>query len=151
MSSFTYGVYGLFLRHPGRGLRIIAFLLGLPECRVISFLSHYERLKFHLKLKGHFGKTSVVIWDSDHSRRRVHWSPIMKVFLPHLAFVLSAAASSVAGISTIDHDKVVGCYFGAWAFYRPGVGKFDIPDFDARYTLEIFYKQALKLRFGKKI
>jgi len=63
----------------------------------------------------------------------------MKVFLPHLAFVLSAVASSVAGISTIDHDKVVGCYFGAWAFYRPGVGKFDIPDFDASLCTHGYY------------
>ena len=47
--------------------------------------------------------------------------------------VASVALTSVAGISTNDHDKVVGCYFGAWAFYRPGTGKFDIPDIDPRY------------------
>ena len=66
--------------------------------------------------------------------------------------VASVALTSVAGISTNDHDKVVGCYFGAWAFYRPGTGKFDIPDIDPRYfpviriivTLEHLTKKCLQ-------
>merc|ERR1712038_562731 len=55
-----------------------------------------------------------------------HFTPNMRLLLAAVA-VASVALTSVAGISTNDHDKVVGCYFGAWAFYRPGTGKFDIP------------------------
>ena len=50
-----------------------------------------------------------------------------------LFLVLSAAFTACSASSSLDHNKVVGCYFGAWAFYRKGEGQFDIEDFDARY------------------
>jgi chitinase len=36
-------------------------------------------------------------------------------------------------------DKKMICYFGAWAFYRPGKGKFDIPDIDPFVCTHINY------------
>jgi len=62
----------------------------------------------------------------------------MRLLLAAVA-VASVALTSVAGISTNDHDKVVGCYFGAWAFYRPGTGKFDIPDIDPSLCTHGYY------------
>ena len=50
-----------------------------------------------------------------------------------LLFLMLSAASACNALSSLDHNKVVGCYFGAWAFYRKGEGQFDIEDFDARY------------------
>jgi len=56
-----------------------------------------------------------------------------------VAVALAFGCGVSASISTLDHDKVVGCYFGAWAFYRPGVGKYDIPDFDASLCTHGYY------------
>jgi len=35
--------------------------------------------------------------------------------------------------------KHVGCYFGAWAFYRPGDGKFDIDDINPHLCTHVYY------------
>merc|ERR1712038_1116512 len=49
-----------------------------------------------------------------------HWAFIMKL----LAFLLALASVVYA------HDKIVGCYWGVWSFYRPGYGAFDVDDID---------------------
>merc|ERR1712198_415805 len=38
--------------------------------------------------------------------------------------------------------KRLACYFGAWAFYRPGFGKFDIGDIDPHLCTHVFYAFA---------
>jgi len=38
-----------------------------------------------------------------------------------------------------DHKKLVGCYWGTWAFYRPGYGKFDVPNIDTSLCTHGFY------------
>ena len=42
--------------------------------------------------------------------------------------------------------KEVGCYWGTWAFYRPGDGKFDVPDIGDQLFAEIanFYQTMNK-------
>merc|ERR1712141_96063 len=50
-----------------------------------------------------------------------HWAFIMKL----LAFLLALATVAYG------HDKIVGCYWGVWSFYRPGYGAFDVDDIDA--------------------
>jgi len=42
-----------------------------------------------------------------------------------LAFLLALATVAYG------HDKIVGCYWGVWSFYRPGYGAFDVDDIDA--------------------
>ena len=37
------------------------------------------------------------------------------------------------------HDKVVGCYWGTWSFYRTGFGKFDVNDIDPSLCTHGFY------------
>jgi len=41
--------------------------------------------------------------------------------------------------TAVAHDKIMGCYFGAWAFYRVGFGKFDIDDIDPNLCTHGFY------------
>jgi len=38
-----------------------------------------------------------------------------------------------------DHKKLVGCYWGTWAFYRPGYGKFDVDNIDVNLCTHGFY------------
>ncbi|KAG8229433.1 hypothetical protein J437_LFUL000955 [Ladona fulva] len=45
-----------------------------------------------------------------------------------------AAAASVA-----DDKKVVVCYYGSWAVYRPGAGSFDVEDIDPFLCTHIIY------------
>jgi chitinase len=52
------------------------------------------------------------------------------------AVVASAAA---AYATTKQHDKIVSCYYSSWAFYRPGLGKFDIDDIDPDLCTHGFY------------
>ena len=35
-----------------------------------------------------------------------------------LAFALIAASLATAQDGSADHGKIMGCYFGSWAFYR---------------------------------
>jgi len=39
----------------------------------------------------------------------------------------------------IDHDKIVGCYWGTWSFYRPGYGQFRVEDVDPNLCTHGFY------------
>jgi len=41
--------------------------------------------------------------------------------------------------SVKDHNKVVGCYWGTWAFYRPGYGKFDVDNVPVDQCTHGFY------------
>ena len=38
-----------------------------------------------------------------------------------------------------NHDRIVGCYWGAWSFYRDGFGKFDVPDIDPNLCTHGYY------------
>merc|ERR1712055_482199 len=38
-----------------------------------------------------------------------------------------------------DHKKLVGCYVGTWAFYRPGYGKFTVDNIDSTLCTHGFY------------
>jgi len=59
--------------------------------------------------------------------------------LTFLAFALVAASLVTAQDGSADHGKIMGCYFGSWAFYRPGLGKFDVPDIDPTLCTHGFY------------
>ncbi|XP_046399185.1 chitinase-3-like protein 1 [Ischnura elegans] len=45
-----------------------------------------------------------------------------------LLFLVGVAAA--ATLQTAENDKVVVCYYGTWAVYRQGAGKFDVEDID---------------------
>jgi chitinase len=60
-------------------------------------------------------------------------------FLILSALVALFASQNVLAISTKDHDKIVGCYWGTWSFYRTGYGKFDVDQFDADLCTHGFY------------
>ena len=38
-----------------------------------------------------------------------------------------------------NHDRIVGCYWGAWSFYRDGFGKFDVDDIDPNLCTHGYY------------
>jgi len=37
------------------------------------------------------------------------------------------------------HGKIVSCYFSSWAFYRPGLGEFDVANIDPNLCTHGFY------------
>jgi len=41
--------------------------------------------------------------------------------------------------NTKNHKKIIGCYWGTWAYYRPGYGKFDIDNIDTSLCTHGFY------------
>jgi chitinase len=41
-----------------------------------------------------------------------------------------------------DNDKVLVCYYGSWAVYRPGAGKFDVEDIDPYMCTHVIYSFA---------
>jgi len=47
-----------------------------------------------------------------------------------LALAALAAASSAASIHGNSQPYIATCYYGSWAVYRPGAGKFDVEDID---------------------
>ncbi|XP_063834199.1 probable chitinase 2 isoform X2 [Ostrinia nubilalis] len=52
-----------------------------------------------------------------------------------LLFVLSFCASAVFA----NDDKIVVCYYGTWATYRTGLGKFDVDDIDPFLCTHLVY------------
>ena len=56
-----------------------------------------------------------------------------------LVFVaLASAVTADSGLRYV-HDKVAGCYFGGWAFYRHGDGKYDVKDIDPTLCTHGYY------------
>ena len=74
--------------------------------------------------------------------------------------IVVAASLAAAQDGSADHGKIMGCYFGSWAFYRyqssplicsvdrawksspfcrPGLGKFDVDDIDPTLCTHGFY------------
>ena len=39
----------------------------------------------------------------------------------------------------LGHDKIMVCYYGSWAVYRPGAGKFDVEDIDPHLCTHLVY------------
>jgi len=60
----------------------------------------------------------------------------MLVKLLALAAVMATVAQSQM---QYNHDKIVACYYSSWAFYRPGIGEFDVDDIDPRLCSHGFY------------
>ena len=62
----------------------------------------------------------------------------MKAFL---SVILSVGffATIATGSRQEGKDKILGCYFGAWATYRPGYGQFEIEDIDASLCTHGYY------------
>jgi len=70
----------------------------------------------------------------------------MKGLLAFFVFSIIYAGTTVLGndvkpykYTTKDHNKIVGCYWGTWAYYRPGYGKFDIANIDPNLCTHGFY------------
>lgn len=63
----------------------------------------------------------------------------MKFLLTLASFCAFCAITSVSAQTVNDHNKIVGCYWGTWAFYRPGSGKFDIKDIDVSLCTHGYY------------
>jgi len=63
----------------------------------------------------------------------------MHSYLTVAAVILSAVAALTSAATTADHNKIVGCYWGAWAFYRPDQGKFDVDNIDPELCTHGFY------------
>ena len=78
-----------------------------------------------------------------------------------MVVVFAFAIGGASGDGEADHGKIMGCYYGSWAFYRlrhekntvgeqintnellhnfrPGYGKFDVPDIDPTLCTHGFY------------
>merc|ERR1719309_557665 len=63
----------------------------------------------------------------------------MLLFLAAVVAILAGAHSLPQNSPVKTGGKHVGCYFGAWAFYRPGDGKFDVDDIDPQLCTHIYY------------
>ena len=73
----------------------------------------------------------------------------MRILLPVLLTAIMAASTAedypneyVEGYTVKDHEKVVVCYWGTWANYRPGAGKFTPEDIDATLCTHLIYTFA---------
>ena len=53
-----------------------------------------------------------------------------------------STASSAPGVSVSEHSKVVICYWGTWANYRPGLGKFVAANVDGDLCTHLVYSFA---------
>jgi len=67
----------------------------------------------------------------------------IKAMVSVAGLVLLAAATANAEGGKADHGKIMGCYWGAWSFYRGDTGKFDVEDFDASLCTHGFYGFAV--------
>ena len=56
-------------------------------------------------------------------------------------FVLSLFLTCVIGRS-LENDKKIVCYYGAWSLYRPGDGKFTAEDIDPTLCTHLMYSFA---------
>lgn len=56
-----------------------------------------------------------------------------------LAAIAALAYASALPASTKADKKRVVCYFGSWAVYRPGLGKFDVENIDPHICTHIIY------------
>ena len=73
----------------------------------------------------------------------------MRILLPVLLTAIMAASTAedypndyVEEYTVKDHEKVVVCYWGTWANYRPGAGKFTPEDIDANLCTHLIYTFA---------
>ncbi|XP_032675832.1 chitinase-3-like protein 1 isoform X2 [Odontomachus brunneus] len=53
-------------------------------------------------------------------------------------WILLAALAALASVAQANTDKIV-CYFGSWAVYRPGQGKFDVEDIDPTLCTHLIF------------
>ncbi|CAG0912515.1 unnamed protein product [Notodromas monacha] len=65
----------------------------------------------------------------------------MKAVVLLCAVCVAAVAGGFLGGSVAEkaEDKVFVCYFGSWAKYRPGLGKFDVENIDPYLCTHIIY------------
>merc|ERR1711963_384414 len=62
------------------------------------------------------------------------------IHLMKMRVLLALATLALFGVSSvISHDKIVGCYWGTWSFYRPGYGQFRVEDLDASLCTHGYY------------
>ncbi|XP_043196453.1 probable chitinase 2 [Amphibalanus amphitrite] len=59
-----------------------------------------------------------------------------------LGLLLTLAARHTTGQDVTTHDRVVVCYFGSWAFYRPEEGKFTVDNIDPQLCTHVVYAFA---------
>ncbi|XP_046398944.1 chitinase-3-like protein 1 [Ischnura elegans] len=53
--------------------------------------------------------------------------------------LLLVGIAAVAAKPKAPADKVLVCYYGSWAVYRPGAGKFDVEDIDPTICTHVVY------------
>nr|AAX69085.1 teratocyte released chitinase [Toxoneuron nigriceps] len=56
-----------------------------------------------------------------------------------LAILLAACVAAAYGSAISNQEKKIVCYFGSWAVYRPGRGKFDIKYIDPTLCTHLIY------------
>ncbi|ROT64165.1 chitinase 5 [Penaeus vannamei] len=56
-----------------------------------------------------------------------------------LAAAVGGEASPGGGGGARRDDRVMVCYFGSWAVYRPGAGRFDVEDIDTDICTHLIY------------
>ncbi|XP_037088510.1 probable chitinase 2 isoform X2 [Pollicipes pollicipes] len=59
-----------------------------------------------------------------------------------VALLATLAAGPAAGQDVTSHDRVVVCYVGSWAYYRPEEGKFTVDDVDPQLCTHVVYAFA---------
>jgi len=65
---------------------------------------------------------------------------LQSIHLMKMRIFLAFVTLSLFGVSTvISHDKIVGCYWGTWSFYRPGYGQFRLENLDASLCTHGYY------------
>ena len=62
------------------------------------------------------------------------------LLLSVLLVTLTSWTSAGAGVT--GHDKVVMCYWGTWAYWRPGAGKFETSNIDGNLCTHLIYSFA---------
>ncbi|XP_046398093.1 probable chitinase 2 [Ischnura elegans] len=63
-------------------------------------------------------------------------------FRVSLLLLLVGFAVVASRPKALSDDKVLVCYFGSWAVYRPGAGKFDVEDIDPYICTHVIYEFA---------
>merc|ERR1711872_911521 len=87
---------------------------------------------------------------------RVYSLEFVKMGFPTLVLVLLGALAitdanplnTTVSTRIEPSDRVMVCYYGTWAVYRPGKGKFDVEDIDVNICTHIVYGFAC-LKNGK--
>lgn len=79
---------------------------------------------------------------------KMGYPSILLVTLGIMAIADANPVDSAVSNRVQPEDRVMVCYYGTWAVYRPGKGKFDVEDIDVNICTHVVYGFAC-LRQGK--